>query len=126
MNATATATAAVHRPEIHLPEPDADETGPYVLIGSCRARPGCADALEKLILSQVASIRAEAGAVEFHVHRDRADRDVFVVYEVYRSVGELRAHVMQASTQQFIFDVQPLVDGGLRQQFLRMCSALPD
>lgn len=111
--------------DIYLPEPDTDEQGPYALIGSCRARPGCADALEALILGTVAPIRAEQGALEFHVHRDRADRDVFVVYEIYQTIADLKRHLTQPSTQRFIRDVQPLVDGPLRQQFLRMSSTLP-
>ncbi|MES2911216.1 MAG: putative quinol monooxygenase [Pseudomonadota bacterium] len=111
--------------KIHLPEPDADERGPYALIGSCRAKPGSADALEALILGLVKPIRSEAGAIEFHVHRDRADRDVFVIYEIYRSLAELKLHISLPYTQSFIENVKPLVDGGLKQQFLRMSSALP-
>lgn len=108
-----------------LPEPDPGETGPYVLIGSCRAKPGCANELEQLILGLVEPIRGEAGAIEFHVHRDRADRDVFVIYEIYRSRAELMQHIQQPYTQRFIADCKPLVDGPLRQQFLRMSSRLP-
>lgn len=110
---------------VHLPEPDADEQGPYALIGSCRALPGCADRLETLILGLVEPIRREPGAIEFHVHRDRADRDVFVIYEIYRSRAELAQHIQQPYTQRFIADCKPLVDGPLRQQFLRMSSRLP-
>ncbi len=110
--------------DVHLPEPDADETGPYALIGSCKARPGCADELERLILGLVEPIRAEAGAIEFHVHRDRADRDTFVIYEIYDSLSSLKQHIGKPYTQAFIGACRPLVEGGLKQQFLRMSSAL--
>lgn len=111
--------------DVVLPEIDADETGPYALIGRCRAKPGCANELEQLILGLVAPIRSEPGAIEFHVHRDRADRDVFVIYEIYRSRAELLQHIQQPYTQSFIANCRPLVEGGLQQQFLRMSSLLP-
>jgi quinol monooxygenase YgiN len=110
---------------IFLPPVDEDETGPYTLIGTCRAKPGCAQALEALILELVEPIRSEAGAIEFHVHRDRADRDVFVVYEIYRSREDLMQHIAKPYTQRFIEHCRPLVEGPLRQQFLRMSSRLP-
>lgn len=45
------------------PLPDADETGPYALAGSARARPGMADRLEARLLSLVAPTRQEAGCL---------------------------------------------------------------
>jgi quinol monooxygenase YgiN len=108
-----------------LPEPDAGETGPYTHLGFAKAKPGCEAEVEGLILGLVEPIRSEEGSIEFHVHRDRADRSLFVIYEVYRSKRELEQHIVQPYTQEFIRAIQPYVEGPLRQQFLRMCSALP-
>ncbi|WP_326953845.1 putative quinol monooxygenase [Amycolatopsis sp. NBC_01286] len=108
-----------------LPEPDADETGPYTHLGFATAKPGCADRVEELILGLVEPLRAEEGALEFHVHRDRADRDTFVIYEMFRSKTDLDKHLAQPYTQEFIRAVGPYVTGPLRQQFLRMSSPLP-
>ncbi|MEQ3554481.1 putative quinol monooxygenase [Pseudonocardia nematodicida] len=108
-----------------LPEPDADETGPYAHLGFCRAKPGHESDVEELILGLVAPLRAEPGAIEFHVHRDRADRRTFVIYEMFRSRDELVAHLAQSHTQEFVRRIGPHVEGPLRQQFLRMCSTLP-
>lgn len=108
-----------------LPEPDADEDGPYAHLGFARAKPGHDAQVEELILALVAPLRAEEGALEFHVHRDRADRDLFVIYEMFRSKKHLERHLGQPHTQQFVRDIKEHVEGPLRQQFLRMCSALP-
>jgi quinol monooxygenase YgiN len=108
-----------------FPNPDVGETGPYTHLGFCRAKPGCEDQVEALILGLVEPLRAEPGSLEFHVHRDRADRSAFVIYEMFRSLDDLKAHVALPHTQAFIRAIQPLVEGPLRQQFLRMCSALP-
>jgi quinol monooxygenase YgiN len=108
-----------------LPEPDSEETGPYTHLGFARAKPGHEDIVEKLILALVEPLRAEEGAIEFHVHRDRADRQTFVIYEMFRSKKELERHIAQPYTQEFIQAIRPHVDGLLRQQFLRMLSTLP-
>jgi quinol monooxygenase YgiN len=56
-----------------LPEPDADESG--------------------LILGLVEPLRAESGSIELHVHRDRSDRSLFVIYEMSRSKDDLVRHL---------------------------------
>jgi quinol monooxygenase YgiN len=122
---TAGAIVAVMTEQPALPLPDPDETGPYVHLGFATARPGAEAAVERLILDLVEPLRAEAGALEFHVHRDRADPRRFVIYEMYRSRDELLAHLSQPYTQAFIEAMKPHVEGPLRQQFLRMCSPLP-
>ncbi|PRY31827.1 putative quinol monooxygenase [Pseudosporangium ferrugineum] len=110
---------------IAFPEPDEDETGPYTHLGFARARPGSEATVEKLILALVEPLRAEAGAVGFHVYRDRADPALFVIYEVFRSRADLERHVAQPYVQDFIAEIRPHVEGPLRQQFLRMLSTPP-
>jgi quinol monooxygenase YgiN len=111
--------------QVSLPEPDADESGPYSHLGFARAKPGSEDEVEKLILGLVQPLRAEEGAIEFHVHRDRADRSLFVIYEVIRSRGHMERHLAMPHTQEFMRLIKPHVEGPLRQQFLRLCSELP-
>jgi hypothetical protein len=64
-----------------LPDPDPGETGLYCLVAKHRARPGLADAYEKRMLADLDRTRAEPGAVQFHIHRDRSDSNLFVIYE---------------------------------------------
>ncbi|WP_439664322.1 putative quinol monooxygenase [Lentzea sp. HUAS TT2] len=108
-----------------LPEPDADETGPYTHLGFATAKAGHEDEVEALILGLVEPLRAEEGSIEFHVHRDRADRSQFVIYEMFRSKQDLEKHLAEPYVHEFRRAIQPLVDGPLRQQFLRMSSDLP-
>jgi quinol monooxygenase YgiN len=79
-----------------------------------------------VILGLAEPLRAEPGSVEFHVHRDRADRLRFVIYEMFRSKRDLEKHLAEPYVQEFVRAIQPLVEGPLRQQFLRMCSDLPE
>ena len=108
-----------------LPDPEPGETGPYVHLGFATAKPGSERQVEELILGLVEPLRAEEGALDFHVHRDRADDRQFVIYEAFRSRDALARHIAQPATQQFIADIRPHVTGPLRQQFLRMCSEHP-
>ena len=110
---------------MEFPEPDEDETGPYTHLGFARARAGHEARVEELILALVEPLRADEGAIEFHVHRDRAEPGLFVIYEMFQSKKDLERHLEQPHTQDFIRDIRPHVEGPLRQQFLRMLSPLP-
>lgn len=105
-----------------LPEPDPDDLGPFVVIASHRAVPGTADQLEARMLLDLANTRAEQGCLQFHIHRHRADRDLFVIYEVWRDVEALRTHFGADYVQAFVRDSAPFEAGELGVQFLTMVS----
>ena len=111
---------------IQLPEPDADDKGPYTHLGFCKAKAGHEARVETLILALLEHIRREPGNLAFHAFRDRADAGTFVVYEMFRSIADLRSHLAQPYTRSFIEEIGPHVEGPLRQQFLRMSSRLPE
>jgi quinol monooxygenase YgiN len=111
--------------EMQLPRPAANETGPYALSGTARARPGHADALETRLLELVAPTRQEPGALAYHVHRSRDDEELFVFYEVWRSVEDLRRHLEQPYIQDFLKSRGDYLVGDLNIQWLRMSSPYP-
>jgi hypothetical protein len=104
------------------PLPDTGETGPYALVGTARARPGMADALEARLVSLVAPTRREAGCAAYHVHRDRADRDLFVFYEAWRDRAALLKHFEEPYILAFLADRADYLDGELDVRWLRMSS----
>jgi quinol monooxygenase YgiN len=75
--------------EIVIPEVG----GPVGLYGFARPKPERAEDLERLLLSFVEPTRAEPGALQYQVHRDAADPGTLVFYELWRSAGDLRAHL---------------------------------
>jgi quinol monooxygenase YgiN len=87
-----------------LPEPSPSETGPYCVIAKHRALPGRADAYEQRMLADLEHTRAEPGALQFHIHRDRFDPNVFVIYEVWKDLGALRKHFDMPYVRQFVTD----------------------
>ena len=105
-----------------LPDPALDETGPYCVIAKHRAKPGRADAYEKRMLADLAATRAEPGALQFHIHRDRFDRNLFVIYEVWRDVKALREHFAKPYVSRFVADSADYIDGDMEVQWMVMAS----
>ncbi len=106
----------------HLPEPGPNDTGPFVVIAKHRAISGIADQLEKRMLLDLANTRAEHGCLQFNIHRDRTDRDLFVIYEIWRDVEALKAHFVTDYVQAFVRDTAPFEAGDMDVQFLTMSS----
>ncbi|AOF93362.1 putative quinol monooxygenase [Sinorhizobium sp. RAC02] len=109
-------------PALNLPAPERDESSPYALVGQARAKPGKAEALQAALLALVGPTRKEDGALQYHVHRDRDDPDVFVFYEVWASVAHLEAHLSQPYVQSFLQSRHTLLAGDLDVRWLRMAS----
>jgi quinol monooxygenase YgiN len=109
-----------------LPDPDPGEIGPYCLVAKHRARPGLADAYEKRMLADLERTRAETGAFQFHIHRDRSDRNLFVIYEVWRDVKALREHFEKPYVKQFVTDSAQYIEGNMDVEWLTMVSKYVD
>ena len=105
-----------------LPDPDPGETGPYCLIAKHRAKPGLADAYERRMLADLERTRAEPGALQFYIHRDRFDRNLFVIYEVWRDVKALQEHFEQPYVLQFVTDSAQYIEGNMEVQWLVMAG----
>jgi quinol monooxygenase YgiN len=105
-----------------LPDPDLGETSPYCLIARHRAKPGMADAYEKRMLADLEMTRAETGALQFHIHRDRFDRNLFVIYEVWRDVKALREHFARSYVKQFVTDSADYIEGNMEVQWMVMAG----
>jgi quinol monooxygenase YgiN len=103
-----------------LPEPVPGETSPYCVIAKHRAKPGQADALEKRIIADAKKTREEPGALQFHIHRDRFDPNLFVVYEIWKDINALRKHFGKPYVQQFVADSVSYHDGDMEVQWLVM------
>ena len=112
-------------PAFTLPAQGTDETGPYALAGQARAKAGMADVLEAALLALVEPTRAEDGVLQYHVHRDRADPDLFVFYEVWTSTAHLEAHLSQPYVVDFLAKRHTMLAGDMDVRWLRMASPYP-
>ena len=105
-----------------LPQPSPHEPGPYCVIAWHRALPGVADAYEQRMLADIELTRSEPGCLAFHIHRDRAEPNLFVIYEVWRDVAALREHFQTTYVRQFVADSADYLEGDMSVQWLVMKS----
>lgn len=108
--------------QVGFPEPSPGETEPYCLWATLRAKPGQGDILGERLLALVEPSRAEPGALEYHVHRDRKDPDRFTLYEAFASVDDFRAHLDTPYIQAFLADRASFMEGDFDTRFVRMIS----
>jgi quinol monooxygenase YgiN len=111
---------AIILPELPMPTPE--ETSPYCVIARHRALPGKADEYEQRMLLDLKNTRAEAGALQFHIHRNRFDPNLFVIYEAWRSIDALRAHFESSYVRQFVVDSAQYINGNIQAEWLIMSS----
>jgi quinol monooxygenase YgiN len=81
-----------------------------------------ADEYERRMLADIPATRSETGALQFHIHRDRHDRDLFVIYEVWKDVDALRRHFETSYVRRFVSDSGTYIDGDMDVQWLAMSS----
>jgi quinol monooxygenase YgiN len=105
-----------------LPEPGPTEKGPYCVIAVHHAKPGQADAYEQRMMADLEMTRAEPGALQFHIHRDRSNPNRFVIYEVWKDISALRDHFQKSYVQQFVADTAKYVDRNMETEWLVMAS----
>ncbi|MDT4888350.1 putative monooxygenase YcnE [compost metagenome] len=77
------------------------------LIALLRAHPGRADALESLLHDMLAPSRAEAGCIQYDLHRDRKDADLLYMIEQWRDEAALVEHEASQHFQAFVKAAQP-------------------
>jgi quinol monooxygenase YgiN len=74
------------------------------------------------MLADLENTRAEPGALQFHIHRDRFDRNLFVIYEVWRDVKALQEHFEKPYVRQFVVDSAEYIEGEMEVQWMIMAS----
>ena len=105
-----------------LPRPAAGEDTPYCVIAKHRAAPGQADALVARMLVDLEATRSETGCLQFHIHRDRSDPNLLIIYEIWRSIDALRTHFGEDYVQRFVADAGAYEPGDMETQWLEMLS----
>ena len=105
-----------------LPVPAHREDTPYCVIAKQRAAPGQGDALVARMLEDLEATRSEIGCLQFHIHRDRSDPDLLVIYEVWRGISALKSHFDESYVRKFVADAGTYEPGDMETQWLEMLS----
>ncbi|MDF3931498.1 putative quinol monooxygenase [Pseudomonas citronellolis] len=75
---------------------------PITLIAIIRAKPGRADALQARLADLRGPSRAEAGCVQYDLHRDRKDPDLIYMVEQWRDEAAIAEHEASPHFQAFV------------------------
>jgi quinol monooxygenase YgiN len=105
-----------------LPLPATGEETPYCVVAKHRAAPGQGPALVARMLEDLEATRSETGCLQFHIHHDRSDPDLIVIYEVWRCIDALKSHFGKAHVQRFVVDAGEYEPGNMETQWLQMLS----
>jgi quinol monooxygenase YgiN len=70
-----------------------DHHRPLALIARFRVRSGAGPRIEKAFAEATIQTVREAGVLAYQLHREPGNSDSFVVYECWRSLDDLEAHL---------------------------------
>ncbi len=94
-------------------------------VGFARAKPDKASELGALLVSLAQRSRAEPGCLHSWIHRDLADRDLFVFYEMWASEQDLARHLAQPYMTQFLASRMDYLQQDLDVRQLSLASPDP-
>lgn len=70
-----------------------DRRRPVALLARFRVRTGAGPGIEKAFAEAATQTAREAGVLAYQLHREPENADAFVVYERWRSLEDLEAHL---------------------------------
>ncbi len=72
------------------------------VVAKIRAKPGLEARVQEELLALVAPTRAEAGCLNYDLHRSQEEPGLFLFYENWRSPQDLDAHLQTPHLQRFL------------------------
>lgn len=84
---------------------------PLALIGRFRVRSGMGPGIERAFAKASGLTESEAGARAYQLHRDADNPDAFIVYERWRSLDDLEAHLRTPYIAALRADINAVIEG---------------
>jgi len=81
------------------------------LIGRFRIRAGAGPRIEKEFAKASAQTASEAGVLAYQLHREPDNTDVFVVYERWRTLDDLEAHLRTSYIAALRGEIDAVMEG---------------
>lgn len=92
------------------------------VIARLKAKSGMEDIVGARLQQLVAPTRAEAGCLDYILHRDNNDPAIWILYERWLSRADLDAHFRQPHMQQLLESAPQMLDEGVELTF---ATAIP-
>jgi len=107
------AARAEDHPVVALVKTKVKDPGkPFALLVTIKAKAGKEKELEAAFAPCVAATKKEAGCLAYELNRDPDDPSVYLMYEKFKGLAALEAHLKEAHTVKLLEALGPLTDGG--------------
>jgi quinol monooxygenase YgiN len=91
-----------------------DPAKPFALFVTIKAKAGKEKELEAAFAPCIAATKKEAGCLAYELNRDPDDPTTYVMFEKFKNLAALEAHLKQEHTTKLLKALEPLTDGELK------------
>ena len=91
-----------------------DPAKPFALLVTIKAKAGKEKELEAAFAPCIAATKKESGCLAYELNRDPDDPTAYVMFEKFKNVAALEAHLKQEHTTKLLKALESLTDGELK------------
>jgi len=91
-----------------------DPAKPFALFVTIKAKSGKGKELEAAFVPCIAATKKEAGCLAYELNRDPDDPTTYVMFEKFKNVAALEAHLKLEHTTKLFKALEPLTDGEIK------------
>ena len=91
-----------------------DPAKPFALFVTIKAKAGKERELEAAFAPCIAATKKEAGCLAYELNRDPDGPTTYVMFEKFKNLAALEAHLKQEHTAKLFKAIEPLTDGEIK------------
>jgi quinol monooxygenase YgiN len=91
-----------------------DAAKPFALFVTIKAKAGKEKELEAAFAPCIAATKKEAGCLAYELNRDPDEPTTYVMFEKFKNLSALEAHLKQEHTAKLFKAIEPLTDGEIK------------
>jgi quinol monooxygenase YgiN len=91
-----------------------DPARPFALFVTIKAKAGKEKELEAAFAPCIAATKKEAGCLAYELNRDPDEPNTYVMYEKFKNLAALEAHLKLEHTAKLFKAIEPLTDGEIK------------
>jgi quinol monooxygenase YgiN len=91
-----------------------DPAKPFALFVTIKAKAGKGKDLEAAFAPCIAATKKEPGCLAYELNRDPDDPTAYVMFEKFRNLAALQAHLKMGHTTRLLKSLGPLTDGAIQ------------
>lgn len=97
-----------------------DEKKTFALLVTFKVKAGEEKKFEAAFAPCLAATRKEPGCVAYYLNRDPDEANTYVMYESFKGIPALEAHLKEKHTETLLATVIPMCDGGPKLKVLQV------